>query len=97
VRAEDTEKFCWSEHLGGYFVSTIGRVEEMIRTYIRNRERLADVGAVEPLALTGHFSGRLIWAASATSSAALSGQHSKAPGFAGGYLLRLPKLLGAVA
>jgi len=48
-------------HLGGYFVSTVGRVEEMIRTYIRNQERLANVGAVEPLALTGHFSGRLIW------------------------------------
>ena len=47
--------------LGGHFVSTVGRVEEMIRTYIRNQERLANVGAVEPLALTGHFSGRLIW------------------------------------
>ena len=55
------KKFCWSDHLGGYFVSTVGRVEEMIRTYIRNQERLANVGAVEPLALTGHFSGRLIW------------------------------------
>jgi hypothetical protein len=54
------KKFCWSDHLGGYFVSTVGRVEEMIRTYTRNQERLANVGAVEPLALTGHFSGRLI-------------------------------------
>jgi hypothetical protein len=61
VRAEDTEEVCWSDHLGGYFVSTVGRVEEMIRAYIRNQERLANVGAVEPLVLTGHFSGRLIW------------------------------------
>jgi hypothetical protein len=55
------KKFCWSDHLGGYFVSTAGRVEEMIRIYTRNQERLANVEAVEPLALTGHFSGHLIW------------------------------------
>jgi hypothetical protein len=49
------KKFCWLDHLGGYFVSAVGWVEEMIRIYTRNQERLASVGAVEPLALTGHF------------------------------------------
>ena len=45
-------------------------------------------GVAETLTLTGHFSGRLnLGAASATPSAALSGQNPKAPGFAGGYLL----------
>jgi hypothetical protein len=52
------------------------------------RNKRVNVSAIEPLALTGHFQ----WptepgAASATPTAALSGQHLKAPGFAGGYLL----------
>jgi hypothetical protein len=40
-------------------------------------------GAIEPLVLTGHLSGRLNRSASTTQTAALSGERLKAPGCAG--------------
>ena len=44
----------------GYFVSTVGRDEEVIRNYIRNQEAGGPApGADEPLAVDGHFSGHL--------------------------------------
>ena len=39
----------------GYFVSTVGRDEAMIREYIRNQEKVDEkIGADEALAMSGH-------------------------------------------
>ena len=74
----------------GYFVSTVGRDAEVIRDYIKKQEeednRLEQMTLV---ALTGHLQvATETGAASATPIAASSGSHPKAPGSAGGYLLR---------
>ena len=70
----------------GYFVSTVGRDEQAIRTYIRDQEeedRRQEQLQLDP---SGH-----LWVAQVTAArsrhAALSGSQTKAPGFAGGYLL----------
>ena len=73
----------------GFFVNTVGRDEEAIRTYIRkSREGGSEARTIEPLALTSAFRRpQAQRAASATRPTASSGSHPKAPGFAGGYLL----------
>jgi hypothetical protein len=45
----------------GHFVSAIEQDEKVRRARIRNQEQVGDVGEVESLALTGHFSGHLTW------------------------------------
>src|SRR3954447_8325796 len=85
----DTEEVLLARASGRVFRLDVGRAEEIIRTYIRNQEQLANVGAVEPLALTGHFSGRLTWGRVSDPIGRFERPTSKAPGFAGGYLLQL--------
>src|SRR3984893_13206269 len=69
----------------GYFVSTVGRDETVIRDYIRNQEKedsrldQSTCGADRP-----PLRGQQNWAASATPIAASSGPIPKAPGSAGG-------------
>ena len=71
----------------GYFVSTVGRDEALIREYIRKQE--AEDKRLDQLKLWQYRSrlqvaqraGRV----SGPVQAALSGSHIKAPGFAGGY------------
>src|SRR5712671_6487063 len=62
----------------GYFVSTVGRDEAVIREYIKNQEQEDD----RHLRVANECR-----AASATLTAASSGPIPKAPGSAGGYLL----------
>ena len=62
----------------GYFVSTVGRDTEVIREYIKKQEEEA----------TFRWPTRS-GAASAAPTAASSGSQPKAPGSAGGYLLRI--------
>jgi putative transposase len=71
----------------GYFVSTVGRDEAVIREYIRRQEdEDKTLGSAQPVALRNHLQvvplsrGRV----SDPRPAALSGSQSKAPGFAGG-------------
>ncbi len=73
----------------GYFVSTVGRDERVIREYIRNQERedqrldqmnMWKWPATVKVAQSNR--GRV----SDPAPAALSGSHNKAPGSAGGYL-----------
>ena len=73
----------------GYFVSTVGRDEAVIREYIRKPgARGQPPGSNEFVALIGHLQvANESGAASATLTAALSGPIPKAPGSAGGYLL----------
>jgi hypothetical protein len=89
----DTEEVLLARASGRVFRLDVGRAEEIIRTYIRNQEQLANVGAVEPLALTGHFSGRLTWGRVSDPIGRFERPTSKAPGFAGGYLLGVPEAL----
>jgi hypothetical protein len=49
---------CWARR---YFVSAIGPDEEVIRTMCGTRNNRGNVSAVEPPALTGHFSGLQFW------------------------------------
>ena len=68
----------------GYFVSTVGRDEEVIRQYIKNQEGRQAPGSIAPLELTIRRSAvHRIGAALASPAAALSGSCLKAPGFAG--------------
>ena len=69
----------------GYFVSTVGRDEQAIRTYIRDQEeedRRQEQLQLDP---SGHLEVAQVTAAR-SRHAALSGSQTKAPGFAGGYL-----------
>ena len=72
----------------GYFVSTVGRDETVIREYIRNQEKGRQaVGANQPVALTGHRKvAKKSGPRQRPRTAALSGSQPKAPGSAGGYL-----------
>jgi hypothetical protein len=73
----------------GYFVSTVGRDESVVREYIKKQEkedeRLDQLGlwraGTDPVAPA--LRGRLL----RPLPAALSGSQAKAPGSAGGYLL----------
>ena len=70
----------------GYFVSTVGRDEAVIREYIRKQEQ-EPLGANEFVALIGHLRvANECRVALATLTAASSGPIPKAPGSAGGYL-----------
>ena len=74
----------------GFFVNTVGRDEEAIRAYIRNQEK-EDQRLEQLTSGADHAAFRRLQtqrAASATRLTALSGSHSKAPGFAGGLLLK---------
>src|SRR5258707_7757603 len=72
----------------GYFVSTVGRDEAVIREYIRKQEQ-EPLGANEFVALIGHLRvANECRVALATLTAASSGPIPKAPGSAGGYLPR---------
>src|SRR3954447_19812299 len=55
----DTEEVLLARASGRVFRLDVGRAEEIIRTYIRNQEQLANVGAVDPRAFTAHFGARL--------------------------------------
>ena len=60
----------------GYFVSTVGRDEEVIRNYIRNQEEEDQRLDQMNLWLAGHFSGHMNpGAASATPSSRLQAAH----------------------
>jgi putative transposase len=72
----------------GYWVSTVGRDEVVIREYIRNQKsKINDwtncrCGNSHRKVAPNKRRGRV----SDPAQAALSGSHRKAPGFAGGYL-----------
>jgi putative transposase len=69
----------------GYFVSTVGRDEVVIREYIRNQEQgPQQTGAVETRIGRATFRWLTRPLVSGHNSAALGGSHLKAPGFAGG-------------
>ena len=53
---------------------------------MRNREQKADVSAVEPPTLTGHFSGLQFWGRVSGPTGRFERPMFKTPGFAGGYL-----------
>ena len=74
----------------GYFVSTVGRDEEVIREYIKNQEEEDKrLEQLESVALNATFRWHLNpGPRQRPQPAALSGSQPKAPGFAGGYLLR---------
>ena len=79
----------------GYFVSAVGRDEEATGTYNRNQEREDQRLEQMNLWRNGRFSGRLNpGSRQRFLPAALSGQDTKAPDFAGGYLRKLAPRLG---
>ena len=69
----------------GYYVSTVGRDERVVRDYIQQQER--EDRRLDQLQLDegSHLSVAQV-TAKRSRHAALSGSQAKAPGFAGGYL-----------
>ena len=81
----------------GYYVSTVGRDEEAVRKYIREQDeedkRLDQWGFGNERHPNGGASSA--GPRERPRLAALSGSHTKAPGFAGGYL-RVPSMFDSL-
>ena len=70
----------------GYFVSTVGRDEQVIREYIRYQEQ-EDLRIGQRQLVWGLTPSGVSRSRQSPSLTALSGSQTKAPGFAGGHLL----------
>lgn len=84
----------------GYFVSTVGRAEQVVRDYLRNQEkedqRLDQLNQWKRPA--AHAAANINWSrVSDPAQAALSGSHKECPQLRRGYLASRGFALGVVA